>query len=117
MKDFFDLYLLSQEFGFAGKRFVAAVRDSFTRRGTMLPTEVPDGLTQDFATDTAKLAQWKAFLTQNVSPPRNTLLLPEVITALALFLLPVLESGVEGNPKEDIVWPPGGSWRKVPPAP
>lgn len=113
MKDFFDLYVLSQDFGFTGERLTAAVRDAFARRETPIPTDAPDGLTQDFARDTAKIAQWKAFLRQNVSPPRDALALSEVIAALATFLLPVLFAAAtaEDDSANTETWEPGGPWK------
>ncbi len=115
MKDFFDLYLLAQEFPFEGERLAAAVRDAFARRGTaipVLPDETPDGLSQDFATDPGKGAQWKAFLKQNVSPPRDTLALPNVVAALADFLSPMLEAANQPSLNTPLRWPPGGPWQQ-----
>lgn len=102
MKDFFDLYVLSQEFAFTQERLSVAVRDAFARRGTAIPTEAPDGLTQDFARDPGKLRQWKAFQAQNVTPPRNTGALPDVVSALAEFLLPVLMAARTGTSQHTI---------------
>lgn len=131
MKDFFDLYVLSQEFGFTREGLSGAVRDAFAQRATLIPTQAPDGLTPDFAGDAGKLAQWKAFLRQNVSPPRDTLQLPDVISALAAFLLPVLAAAADDrsedfddksaearSPKAEALapkaatWPPGGPWQR-----
>lgn len=116
MKDFFDLYVLSQEFGFTKQRLSAAVRDAFAQRETAIPTEAPDGLTQDFAADPSKAKQWKAFLRQYAAPPRDSLALLDVIDAIAAFLLPVLEASVMGKDIEDSLhetatWTPGGPWR------
>jgi hypothetical protein len=115
MKDFFDLYVLAQEFAFTGDRLIAAVRDAFAKRGTAIPLEKPDGLTQDFAADAGKLAQWKAFLNQNVSPPRDTLTLSEVITAIAAFLLPILDRARIGtdDATKPMQWTPGGLWQEA----
>lgn len=112
MKDFFDLYVLSQEFSFTSARVTAAVRDTFARRATAIPAGIPDGLTQNFATDSAKIVQWKAFLRQNVSPPRDVLALSEVVDQIAAFLLPVLvnsrgDSSAEGT---TAVWDPCSGW-------
>ena len=113
MKDFFDLYVLAQEFAFTGDRLTAAVRDAFAKRGTAIPLETPDGLTQDFAADAGKLTQWKAFLNQNVSPPRNTLTLSEVVEAIAAFLLPVLDRANKGmDVTKPTRWTPGGPWQE-----
>jgi hypothetical protein len=115
MKDFFDLYVLSEEFKFTQGRLSMAVRDAFAKRGTQIPAEAPDGLTQDFSSDAGKKAQWKAFLKQNVVAPRAALLLPEVIDALAAFLLPVLTAAGterhEASPPEERIWSPGGPWK------
>jgi hypothetical protein len=117
MKDFFDLYVLSQEFLFTQDRLIAAVQDSFARRGTAIPTEAPEGLTQDFARDPGKLTQWKAFLKQNVTPPRKTLPLPKVINAIAAFLLPVLKAAqiacLHSEREGTVTWSPGGPWKQV----
>lgn len=110
MKDFFDLYVLAQEFSFTMATLSAAVRDAFARRSTALPVTVPDGLTQDFAQDPAKQTQWKAFLKQNVSPPRDALALPDVITGINAFLLPVLDAA-RGDSDASATWAPGGPWK------
>ena len=113
MKDFFDVYVLSEEFTLTQDR-LSTVRDAFARRGTAIPAEVPDGLTQDFAGDIGKGTQWKAFLKQNVTSPRAALQLPEVIDALASFLLPVLAAGADGQEvslEGKRIWPPGGPWK------
>ncbi len=118
MKDFFDLYVLSQEFPFESERLAAAIRDAFARRGTeipaisVIPDETPDGLSQDFATDPGKVAQWKAFLKQNVTAPRDALVLTEVIAALADFLLPVLEAACQFSPNGRRRWEAGGPWQQ-----
>lgn len=118
MKDFFDLYVLSQEFDFTQKRLSAAVRDAFARRGTALPTDAPDGLTQDFASAPGKAAQWAAFLKQSAAPPRSTVALPDVIDTIAAFLLPVLAAaaddlGAEDHFRESTAWPAGGPWQRT----
>jgi hypothetical protein len=112
MKDFFDLYVLSQEFDFTMARLAPAARDAFARRGTPIPTEVPDGLSQDFAQDPAKLSQWKAFLRQNVTPPRNAATLSDVIATVGEFLLPVLASAASIRNNDEDVWDAGGPWRR-----
>jgi predicted nucleotidyltransferase component of viral defense system len=110
MKDFFDLYVLAQEFSFTMATLSAAVHDAFARRSTALPITVPDGLTQDFAQDPAKQTQWRAFLKQNVSPPRDTLALPDVIAAINGFLLPVIDAARDDYNAAK-TWEPGGPWK------
>ncbi len=109
MKDFFDLYILSREFAFTGERLTAAIRDTFARQGTTVPAEIPDGLTQDFASDMGKQSQWKAFLKQNVQPPLDTLPLSDVIAGAATFLIPPLRAAQSGELLLS-EWSPGGPW-------
>ncbi len=111
MKDFFDLYVLSQEFEFTEAQLRAAVRDVFVRRKTTIPNEIPDGLTQNFARDPAKIVQWKAFLSENVTPPRNALILAEVVAALAKFLLPLLAEADDAS-ADGTKWQQGGPWKR-----
>ena len=60
LKDFYDLWLISQTFEFRHSVLVDAVRRTFERRGTALPSDMPVGLTDDFVA--AWAAQWRAFL-------------------------------------------------------
>ena len=65
MKDYFDLRALARE-GAVGKDVLAdAIGATFGRRGTALPAELPLGLTDEFAQNAEKRAQWKAFLGKN----------------------------------------------------
>jgi hypothetical protein len=110
MKDFFDVYVLSEEFEFTLDHLSATIRETFNRRTTEIPASIPAALTQEFANDRSKLAQWKAFLNQNVSPPRNALELPDVIQSLAAFLVPALIAAREDKPQA-ANWIPGGVWQ------
>ena len=65
MKDFFDLIVLAKSFPFSGSMLRDAIAATFHRRGTSIPTEVPIALTEAFAWDAAKLAQWNAFVSRN----------------------------------------------------
>jgi hypothetical protein len=65
MKDYFDLRALARE-GAVGQDVLAdAIAATFGRRGTALPAELPLGLTDAFAHNAEKRAQWKAFLGKN----------------------------------------------------
>jgi hypothetical protein len=63
MKDFYDVWFLSRRFEFDGETLVQAIRATFDRRKTKLPTSVPLALTQEFAA--LKIGQWKAFVQRN----------------------------------------------------
>jgi len=65
MKDYFDLRALAKEGATEEAALTEAIAASFARRGTTIPEELPLGLTDEFARDTAKVTQWKAFLGKN----------------------------------------------------
>lgn len=62
MKYYYDIWTLSEEFGFDGKTLSSAIRATFRRRRTDLPLDVPMGLSDDFAADSQKQRQWQGFL-------------------------------------------------------
>lgn len=85
MKDFYDLWLLSQSFSFDDDRLARAIAATFARRETSIPAELPDALTPAFADDDRKQRQWSAFL-ENVSlDPGN---LADVTATVAEFIMP-----------------------------
>lgn len=84
MKDFYDVWLLSQSFSFYDDRLACAIAATFARRGTPVPAELPDALTQAFAEDDQKRQQWRA-LVENVSVDPGTL--SEVIATIGAFLM------------------------------
>ncbi len=62
LKDYFDLRALALEGVLDARLLGDAIAATFQRRGTAVPVEVPLGLSDEFARDAAKRAQWKAFL-------------------------------------------------------
>ena len=108
MKDFFDLWAISRTFAFDGQVLTKAIRATFKRRGTTLPTETPFGLSEAFAADPVKQTQWQAFLrrTEIAMAPEP---LSQIIPSIASFLMPVVlaagdKQAALGN------WPAGGPW-------
>lgn len=63
MKDYFDLDLLLKSDPPDRELLSNAIRATFKRRGSDLPTEVPTGLTEEFARE--KQVMWNAFLRKN----------------------------------------------------
>jgi len=61
MKDYFDLWAIPQTRPIAGLELDAAVKATFLRRQTPIPTERPPGLSDAFALDAAKEVQWQAY--------------------------------------------------------
>ncbi|MBI5502103.1 MAG: nucleotidyl transferase AbiEii/AbiGii toxin family protein [Deltaproteobacteria bacterium] len=109
LKDFYDLWVLAREFSFEGRSLADAVRATFRRRRTPLPTEEPLALTDVFGRDAAKQVQWKAFVRRGRLRPDDPGL-PVVIDALRAFLLPPIRAVASGD-AFDTSWTPGGPWR------
>ena len=68
MKDYYDVWMLTSAFEIEPERLRRAIVATFARRKTVIPTEVPDGLSDAFATDPGKQRQWDAFA-RNLSGP------------------------------------------------
>jgi predicted nucleotidyltransferase component of viral defense system len=109
MRDFFDVHALSERESFDGDRLVQALRATFERRRTPIPSRLPPALTPAFAEPSDKRAQWRGFLRKNglASVPTD---LEQIVATLATFLAPVLEAAGRGEDNQS-VWPPGGPWR------
>ena len=65
MKDYFDIYALLREGKTDVTWLAGAIAATFARRQTALPERMPQGLSDEFAGDTAKQTQWKQFLAKN----------------------------------------------------
>jgi hypothetical protein len=89
MKDFFDIWYLSRTFEFEEAPLRGAIRATFERRGTQLPTDIPIALTKAFAEDAAKAIQWRAFVGRSRLGPATSSL-ADVIEVVSTFLAPVL---------------------------
>jgi predicted nucleotidyltransferase component of viral defense system len=107
MKDFFDIWLLSRSFDFDGVALAKAIKATFARRRTEVEP-APEVLSQSFAEDAGKAAQWRAFLrrSQITDAPQN---LTEAVAHLAAFLGPVADAVSEGRPFERR-WKAPGPW-------
>jgi predicted nucleotidyltransferase component of viral defense system len=110
MKDFYDISYLARHFDFDGIRLCEAIRATFDRRNTPLPSEKPLPLTKEFSEDRAKMTQWGAFLNKT-GVGENRVLLSEVIALLQAFLWPPTLALVERRTFEHL-WRAGGPWRE-----
>jgi predicted nucleotidyltransferase component of viral defense system len=108
LRDFFDVDALAQRTAFDGTTLTTAIRATFERRRTVLPTSTPVALTAAFHEAVDKQTQWRAFRTKigaSVAPEA----LRDVVERLALFLVPVLDA-CRSQATFPAQWPPGGPW-------
>ncbi len=61
MKDYYDLWALPKAVDLDLDDLQASIEKTFERRQTAVPKERPTGLSQEFATDATKSAQWRAY--------------------------------------------------------
>lgn len=109
-KDFYDLVSLAREFEFDGRVLARAIAATFERRGTSFPSDEPIALTDEFAADAAKRAQWSSFLSKSRLTVEAAPLLGDVVAELRVFLLPPLGAARAGEALRRR-WIPGGPWQ------
>lgn len=87
MKDYYDVWMLMSRFELEPERLRQAIVATFTRRATAVPSVVPDGLSDAFATDPGKQRQWNAFVRNLAGPvPAFGLIVSGLRQRLAGFL-------------------------------
>ena len=109
MKDYYDVWLLSQEFDFEGELLSKAIHATFKRRKTGLPADLPLALSEEFSSDATKQRQYQAFIKRGRLKLSDTSL-EKVVTALQGFLGPVL-SALAADSSLKKHWPKGGPWK------
>ena len=94
LKDYLDLSVLLEREALEPATLAAAIAATFTRRGTALPTELPIGLSDEFANDKSRQALWVAFLKKNALP---AVPLTSVVTMLRTTLQSALRQAASIN--------------------
>jgi predicted nucleotidyltransferase component of viral defense system len=84
MKDYFDIAFLAGSREFEGETLGRAIRGTFARRQTPLPSTLPQGLQEAFAADAQKRSQWQAFV-RRVDPDKQMPLVDAVRVARDLL--------------------------------
>jgi predicted nucleotidyltransferase component of viral defense system len=107
MKDFYDLWILAEQYKFDGRKLQKAIINTFRRRNTALPRETPTGLSNSFAVENQ--VQWQAFIKRTpIKTAPETFL--DVSQVLKSMLVPPLRTSAIGEIFEG-EWKPGGPWK------
>lgn len=109
MKDFFDIWFLSQTFDFDGALLASAIKSTFATRKTELPSSMPIALTDAFAGDEAKRKQWTAFVSR-IGADASVSSLGDLLSAISSFLWPPLQA-LAASTTFNRKWKAQGPWR------
>ena len=110
MKDFYDIWALSETFAFDGPELQEAVQRCFERRGTSWTAEIPDALTPAFYSDMGLQSHWTAYGRQGglLNPP--PVAFEDIGVRMQSFMGPVRYRILSGEPFA-MHWPAGGPWQ------
>ncbi|MDP1823204.1 MAG: nucleotidyl transferase AbiEii/AbiGii toxin family protein [Archangium sp.] len=103
MKDFYDIWLLAQNFEFDGATLAEAIKATFGTRTTLVDLE-PIALTPGFAEGEVAQQRWTAFLRKS-DLTDAPLRFAETTRIIRSFVLPALQ------PQHTARWKRGGPWK------
>lgn len=88
IKDYYDIWLLSESFSFDGNILQEAISRTFLRRNVEIPNQLPLALSIEFYKQPSREAQWRSFIRQSGvdKVPRS---LEEAVNQIWRFLSPV----------------------------
>lgn len=107
VKDYFDLWVLTEHFDYDAKLLAEAIHRTFERRGTAMPSELPLGLSNSFASDKIKNSMWKAFI-KKIAPPTQPDNLQDAILRIRLLAEPFISNTIS----DYLFWKAGIGWQK-----
>ena len=107
MKDFYDLWVLSQKYSFEGRSLQEAIIATCNRRETVIQSDA-EIFSTEFGKTGNKEAQWAAFINKGpIAEAQDDF--SRIMEALRDFLQPVAVS-CEKKDKFEFKWVPGGPW-------
>ncbi|WP_404415190.1 nucleotidyl transferase AbiEii/AbiGii toxin family protein [Marinospirillum sp.] len=109
MKDFYDIWLLSQQFDFNLQELVGATTATFKQRQTALPDQPL--FDDQFATE--KQQQWRAFIRRMGENLPVETDFAFVLESIQVFVGEAINLHQKGS--GEYVWPAGGVWQKLQP--
>ncbi len=109
MKDFYDVWLLANQFSFDGPMLAKAIAATFANRNTAIDV-TPIAFSVEFTEQASTLVQWTAFRKRVETPMPDRL--ADVIVVHSTFLVPVARSCSAGV-SFDQHWAPEGPWAAI----
>ena len=108
VKDYYDIYQLSRYFPFMGMALKNGIGMIFEQERSIIPSGIPDALTDAFGQIPEKRILWKRFLAR-IEKGSLALAFDQMIESIREFILPPAKSAAENN-RFDLYWPPRGPW-------
>jgi len=108
MKDYYDIWMLSQNFIIDAEVLMEALEQTFNKRRTKFPDNIPIALSNDFFTNESKKNQWNGFIRKQ----RKTESIPglsETVKTIHAFLMPIV-SGINTGTLTVKKWQPEKGW-------
>lgn len=108
MKDFYDIWVLSQKYTFGGRALKEAMSATCTKRKTSIRSD-SEMFSKDFSERSDKQVQWSAFIKKGLFtgvPEKFSRLMIDIRT----FILPIVRS-IENEESFKFIWPVGGPWK------
>ena len=109
IKDFFDVQYLASTFPFDGTVLAEAIRRTFRRRKTVIPTQIPVAITEEYWSDSRRGTQLRAFA-RRARLDIDAGSVDSMLPLLRDFLWPPLEALAHGANFAQ-AWRPGGPWK------
>jgi len=106
MKDFYDIWVLANQFEFDGELLQRAIEKTFGHRDTPLPTDIPKALTEAFSEQ--KHIQWDNFL-RRIDQTNGIQDFARIIVLLQKFLMPPVRASMSKK-KFKATWQKGNRW-------
>jgi len=107
MKDYFDIWFLSNQFLFDGKKLSEAIHQTFIKRETEI-SSVTLNVFDELLNDKSKPLQWHAFINNNLFVSKIDF--KNIISHLILFIQPIFESRIKEK-VFDLSWQRPGPWK------
>lgn len=110
LKDYYDIWLLANQFNFDGQILAKAIVSTCAKRDTPIVAD-PVGLSKAFYEDKIRISQWKTLIRKfglDIAPTE----LKETVGVVKEFLSPILAK-LENKEAIDLTWKAPGPWEKV----
>lgn len=107
LKDFFDIWLLANQYDFEGSELARAIQKTFERRETRIDP-APVALASAFTSSERVRNQWTAFVRRS-SLAEASLPLDEIWSQLERFLIPPAQAAANRT-RFDLNWTAPGPW-------